>query len=269
MSPGVASAAALKGRLSIGHLLGWVAGCAVGIAVCRASHPRFNERFRPVGDPADLVMGVAFGTCLTGVGLMILRRRRGERTDGDTPPGRWLLVLGVVGAAADRAGEAAYDGVATFVLHLAPDSGAYPPPCLVMFRMGYSPGLLDPVHQAVAWSLGGLAAVATAASLRRRLRGLWLVVFLIFAASAFYLASGSALALADLHRGRGTATLLLWSKRVVHDYARLVVACLVALAAAVAWDGARRWPTDGLHWAGVGAWAAIGAIQLVLYAHER
>ena len=63
-------------RLQMGHLLIWVVGCAVGFAAYRWITPPHIGIFRGLAIVSgySLAMGMAFGTILTGCGLLAYRR---------------------------------------------------------------------------------------------------------------------------------------------------------------------------------------------------
>jgi hypothetical protein len=80
-------------RLQTGHLLLWVVGCAVGFAVLRAIVPAdlATGRQRLMLLSSNVVWGTAFGTVLTGCGLMAYRRWRGGARY-PSRAGHWLLL---------------------------------------------------------------------------------------------------------------------------------------------------------------------------------
>ena len=92
------------------HLLVWVVGSASASRLTVRS-PRLALCWGPRGrafvagyTPA---MGMAFGTILTGCGLLAYRRWQGD-TFYPSRAGHWLLLFGLAAAAADVAAVVAY-----------------------------------------------------------------------------------------------------------------------------------------------------------------
>lgn len=85
-------------RLSIAHLLCWIAASALGFAAYQRISPT-PLRLGPalVVGVYNLVMGMALGTILTGVGIMAYRRWR-DGMSYPSSPGHWLLMLGLAAA---------------------------------------------------------------------------------------------------------------------------------------------------------------------------
>ena len=78
-------------RLRMGHLLIWVVGCALGFAAYRSITPLnvWPPIWRTIVMSYSLAMGTAFGTILTGCGLLAYRRWRGG-TSCQPRAGHWL-----------------------------------------------------------------------------------------------------------------------------------------------------------------------------------
>jgi hypothetical protein len=248
-------------RLQMGHLLIWVVGCAVGFAAYRSiAPPRFLLGPRGLAFVAgySLAMGMAFGTILTGCGLLAYRRWRGD-TSCPSRAGHWLLLFGLAAAAADVAAVAAFQ----YQVMQDPDFLTYPnTPYLAQFVSGppgFSPMLY---HHAVGWGVGALAALGFLRALRDRLERHWLAVFLVFFIVSATLAVAHTTSLILSHYPVDTRRL---NRLLVHPYAGSVVLGALAILSAVAKDRRSSGPGDGLHRLGVGAWLAIAAIQMVMY----
>lgn len=80
-------------RLRMGHLLLWIAGCAVGFAerrsIANIDLPTGRDRVLMIG--SSVVWAVALGTVLTGCVLMAYRRWQGDRSCPSLA-GHWLLL---------------------------------------------------------------------------------------------------------------------------------------------------------------------------------
>jgi hypothetical protein len=78
----------------MGHLLLWVVGCAVCLAVLRSivrTNGLSEYRFRVLVFSSIVAWGFALGTILTGCGLLAYRRWQGD-TDYPSRAGHWLLL---------------------------------------------------------------------------------------------------------------------------------------------------------------------------------
>jgi hypothetical protein len=248
-------------RPTIGHLLIWAVGSAVGFEAYRRAFPPLNARVWLFGMIYQLVMGMAVGTFLTGVVILESRRRRGDPS-AMSHPGYWLLWFGLAVVAAGGMAIAAYYFAAIRVFHF-PSEGDYPPPFWTIFRMASAPTILDPIHQTVGWGLGAVAALIIAGTLRKRFGWPWLAVFVAFALTAAALAVGTIRAEIICYTGTGTAALLVWGRRAYRIYYWLIPLCVIVLLVALASDFRRRHRRDGPHWAGVLAWLGIAAIQFL------
>ena len=150
----------------MGHLLIWVVGCAVGFAAYRSITPPLGimtPRGRAIVTGYGIAMGTAFGTILTGCGLLAYRRWRGD-TSCPSRAGHWLLILGLAVAVAD---------VAAVVAHIRAAGRGDPAhlgtPYLAQFQPG--PGGFWPVlyHHEVGWGVGAMTVLGFLWALRHRL----------------------------------------------------------------------------------------------------
>ena len=244
-------------RLKMGHLLVWVVGCAVGFAAYRSIMPaRISQiRGRAIVTGYSLAMGTAFGTILTGCGLMAYRRWRGDRSD-PSRAGHWLLLFGLAAAAADVAAVAAYR-------YRDVQDPSYPiTPYLAQFQPGGASTWPSGYHQAVGWSVGAMAGLGFLLALRRRLPPRWHAVFVTFFVVSVILAVGHIpFLIHPLHRVAGPDL----NRLLVHAYAGSVLLGAIAILSAIDKDRRSGAPGDGLHRLGVGAWLAVAAIQMVMY----
>jgi hypothetical protein len=247
-------------RPTIGHLLIWTVGSALGLAAYRWAFPPLNGRVRVFGMIYQMGMGMAVGTFLSGVTILEYRRRRGDPSVM-SHPGHWLIWFGLAAAAADGLAIAAYYFAAIRVFHFSSDG--YPPPFWTIFRMASAPTILDPIHQGVGWGLGALAALTTAGLLRKRFGWPWLAVFVAFTVAAATLAVGTIRAEIRCYSGTGTAALIVWGQLAYKIYYWLIPLCVLVVLSALADDFRRRHRGDGPHWAGVVAWLGIAAIQFL------
>jgi hypothetical protein len=141
-------------RLSIAHLLCWIAGSALGFEVYHRLVPTtLNPRAALIVGVYISIMGICLGTILTGVGIMAYRRWRGE---GPYPflPGHWLLMLGLAAALFDGVAI----GVFRYLTRLYYPAENWPPGTiylpqvfLIQFRLTRSADVIGVYHQAVGW----------------------------------------------------------------------------------------------------------------------
>jgi hypothetical protein len=82
-------------RLRIIHLLGWMLGCSLALAMQRAQASSGPLPLPLVLSVSRLVLGLAYGTALSGLGLFLWRWRT-QSGPGPTQPGHWLLIYGGV-----------------------------------------------------------------------------------------------------------------------------------------------------------------------------
>ncbi|AGA29961.1 hypothetical protein Sinac_5839 [Singulisphaera acidiphila DSM 18658] len=91
-------------QVGVRHLTAWVLGCALGFAAYRGLMPPWPMpvKTRILSGAYNLAMGSAFGTMLTGTGVLISRRLQGDQSYPGLP-GHWLLIFGLAAALADVA----------------------------------------------------------------------------------------------------------------------------------------------------------------------
>ena len=144
-----------QSRLQIIHLLGWMLGCALVLAVLKAigDYSNVPEQFLFRDRLVRLGFGLAYGTALSGLGLFVWRWRS-RCGPGPSQPGHWLLLFG---------------GVA-LIIDLGTAGGM-----LCLFRllgMRENDLRLHLWYQAIGWSIALEIAVATFVRLRGA-SGLW------------------------------------------------------------------------------------------------
>jgi hypothetical protein len=251
------AAARREPRMQMGHLLIWIVGCAVGFAAYRSITP---PRIRTPRDLAivtgyNLAMGTAFGTILTGCGLLAYRRWKGDLSY-PSRAGHRLLLFGLAAAAAYVAAVEAYQ-------YRAMQAPALPVgPYLAQFITG-PPGFAPVMyHHAVGWGVGALAALGFLRALRDRLERHWLAVFHVFSLAGATLAIAHITSLVLGHYPVDTSGL---NRLLVHVYAGSILVGALAILWAIVRDRRSGVPTDSLHRLGIGAWLAIAAIQMVMY----
>jgi hypothetical protein len=257
-------------RLRIGHLLVWILGCALGFAAYRELTPRglmppMPPRIRSLSVAYNLVMGVALGTLLTGVGVLAHRRGRGDMSY-PLLPGHWLLLFGVAAALAD--------GVAVIVFRALVVAWSQDDAFMSAYWLPYrfarnGPNLPGMFHQCVGWGLATVAALGFLGYLRRRLSWPWLAVFFTFFLAAGVLAAGAIVSTISAYGPSGWSGPLLWYRRAIHLYAGFIFVSASAIVVASACDLRDRTPTDGLHWTGALVWLMIALVQVTLYACLR
>ena len=255
-------------RLRIAHLLVWIAGSALGFA----AYHEFSPRPEKLGAAIVVAMynsgmGIALGTILTGVGIMLHRRRR-EAAVYPSLPGHWLLIFGVAAALADGIAI----GVFQYVTRLYYPPEKWPPGTiylpqvyLIQFRLSRIADVIGVYHQAVGWGLGAAAAIVLSWHLRRRLTWPWLAVFLVFFLTAMTLSGGHARSLLLVHRTSTLTPIGPWCRLSAAVYARFILLDVTVMLGATAWDFWKRSPTDGLHWAGISGWMIAAAVQYAAY----
>lgn len=250
-------------QVGVRHLAAWVFGCALGFAAYRGLMPPWPMpvKTRILSGAYNLAMGSAFGTILTGTGVLISRRLRGDRSYPDLP-GHWLLIFGLAAALADIA------AVVVFRLLLI----AWSPHNTSMwaywlpYRMAQNrPDLAGMYSQCVGWGLGTVAALTFCWHLRRRVQWNWYTAFLVFLLTGMVLAAGAICVTVMFYGPARWGPALVWYRNSIHLYASFLLLGTLAILAAIARDYVCRRPADGLHWAGVAAWLAVGSIQVVTY----
>jgi hypothetical protein len=248
---------------SIGHLMAWTVGCALGFGAYGALSPPWQlpPKTFILGWAYNLTMGAAFGTILTGAGIMAYRRWRGDRSYPFLP-GHWLLTFGVAAALADAVAVVVFRSLLRAWFPPGTHLSAYWLP----YRMAVNgPELAGMYNQCVGWGLGAAAALAFCWHLRGRLSRPWFAVFLVFLlASAMLAAVGMSVTVLFYSRPAwGLA--LVWFRYAMHIYVGFILLGALTILAAIALDRWSQRATDGLHWAGVAAWLAIASIQAAVY----
>lgn len=263
-------AARTKG-LKIVHIVGFAAGCAVGFAFYHnllptpvAGRPRSPSLWVSF---YGLAMGSAMGVILTGVGIMAVRRRRGDASY-PTCGGHWLLLFGLASACANVVAVVVFALLVRF--YEAPErwpaeSIYLPHVYMIHLRMKRAPNLLGVYHQAVGWGLGTALALAFGWWVRRRLSPPWVALFAVFAVASATLAAGHLRSLILFRRTSLLVSINAWCVRAPGVFATFLEIAVVVLISAVVWDARCRAKTDRLHWAGVSAWLAIAGIQYLTY----
>jgi hypothetical protein len=245
------------------QMMAWIFGCGLGLAAYRVLSPwwTMHGAMGILSGVYDLVMGTALGTILTGSGLLAYRRARGDRSYPGLP-GHWLLLFGLAAAMANAA------AVLVFRTLLAAwyPPGVYLSAYWLPYRMARNgPDLAGMYSQCVGWGLGAAAALGFCWHIRGHVRRPWLVIFLLFLLTSVMLAAGSIGVTVLAYGPSGWGPARVWYRYAIHAYAGSIVLGGLAVLAAVARDRSSRRPADGLHWAGVAAWMAIGAMQLIIY----
>lgn len=243
------------GRISIriGHLALWVANCAIGMAAYRSLTPNLNDMFHPWGLFYNATMGTAFGTILTGSAVLIAQRRHGDLSI-PSEPGHWLLLLGLVAAAANGAAIAGC---------LWPTRCELDSLYWAQFRIGWTIDYCNLKHQAIGWGLGSVGSSFLLVKAWRWLTTPWRFAWLGMATAALLLATGHLVTLARLLMGDVRAALLWewWCSRV---HAGCFGGCVLLVLGAVGWDMVVGRRSDAMHWAGIVAWLTSAVMQLVL-----
>ena len=222
-------------RLGIVHLLGWMAGCAVVLAIYRGTTDwaKIDPEYRATLRLWQLAFGLLYGTALSGLGLLAWRRLRGQSTF-PTMPGHWLLVLSGIGFL--------HDGLTSWIAGriLAHES---------LSPYGFSPYWLQ---QTLGW--GGAALVGLGCCFVKGAPFHWrvfiLLVTLVFFANALTHGLGAADQLSPLVLRRR-----LFSGSWPYYYgplARVVgeTTCVGMLPLLVWLDARARLRRDWLHWTG-------------------
>jgi hypothetical protein len=238
-------------------LLIWIVGCAVGFAAYRSIMPPRITKPVPLAivTSYNLAMGTAFGTILTGCGLLAYRRRQGD-TSYPSLGGHWLLLFGPAAAAADVAAVVAYQ-------YRAVQDPAYPvTPYLAQNEPGGAGTWPAMYHHAAGWGVGAIIALGFLWAVHRRLVRHWLAVFLVF-----FIVSAT---LAAVHITSLVLSLFLMNTRrlnflLVQTYAGSILVGALAILWAIVQDRRSGAPADGLHRLGFGTWLAIAVIQMVMY----
>src|SRR5688572_31280631 len=89
-------------RLGIVHLVGWMASVGVALAILRitADDAELPAAYRFSAQLSQMFVGIAYGTALGGLALLVYRRVwHGAKFPSQ--PGHWLFLLGSVGLLLD------------------------------------------------------------------------------------------------------------------------------------------------------------------------
>ena len=241
----------------------WVLGCALGFAAYRGMMPPWPMpvKIRALSWAYNLAMGAAFGTILTGAGVLVYRRLRGDMSY-PCLPGHWLLMFGLAAALADAVAVVVFRSL--LAAWYSPDTHLWA--YWLPYRMARNrPDLAGMYSQCVGWGLGAVAALAFCWHLRRRVRWNWYAVFLSFLLTGAVLAAGSITVTVMFYGPAGWGPALVWYRNSIHLYAGLILLDTLTILVAIARDHWCRRPADGLHWAGVAAWLAVASMQAVTY----
>jgi hypothetical protein len=232
-------------RLAIIHLLGWMAGVAVVLSLYRTALET-GWLDVPTAGREELrwwqtAYGLVYGTAISGMGLLIYRRLRGNRSF-PAHPGHWLLMLGGLAFATDAI---------AFVLAKGLDAAW-------TARIGWSPGLYY-VQQWLAWGTALAVAIVVLARLRTDWNW-WLLAGLIAALIAVNFLTHTLVMGQALAQAVGSSVISgAWPHYLIH-WARIVgtAICLAVLPVVLAGD---RRPRDWLHWVGVVALVALAVVE--------
>ena len=223
-------------RLGIVHLLGWMAGCAVVLAIYRGTTDwaKIDPDYRATLRLWQLAFGLLYGTALSGLGLLAWRRLRGQTTF-PSMAGHWLLVFGGIGYL--------HDALTTWIAEriLAASS---------LSADGLSPYYLQ---QSLGWGGAALAGLICcfAKGISIRWRVFVLFVTLVFATNAATHILGATTQLAPyflrrpLFSGSWPYYLAALSRAVGES------ACVGFLPLLVWFDARAGLRRDWLHWTGV------------------
>jgi hypothetical protein len=242
-SPGVAKPPTQK--LAIVHLLGWMAGVGVVLAIYRAA-TQWTEPTREVEFSQRLIQlgfGLAYGTAVSGLGLFLWRWWRGTGS-GPTQPGHWLLVFGGLGLVIDV-------GVAAAVY------------AVVMSRSGTDYGILTfqawSNHQIIGWSMAAL--ISSVVLIRMRATWWWQAVVLVVLVMTIANVAANILYLLCAN-GVFAGT---WPYDVT-QYVRVAGAlgCLAAIGFAEVCDRRQGRPRDWLHLVGLLMAVSLGSVDLAV-----
>jgi hypothetical protein len=141
-------------QLGVSHLMVWVLGCALGFAAYRGLMPPWPMpmKTRILSWAYNLAMGSAFGTILTGTGVLVYRRLRGDRSY-PCLPGHWLLFFGLAAALADAAAVVVFRSL--LAAWFSPN--AYLWAYWLPYQMARNrPNLAGMYSQCVGWGLGAM-----------------------------------------------------------------------------------------------------------------
>ena len=246
-------------RLTVAHLLLWTLGCALGFTAYRGLVFDPNPRFQAVFVGYNLAMGIAFGTILTGSGLLVWRRWQGNASY-PLLPGHWLLLFGLAAALANGVAIIVYDYRARQDPSFMPKTAF-----LAQFREADVPSTPGFLHQTVGWGLGAAAALGFSWHLHRRLRRSWVLVFLTAFVTCATVSGGRAISMVRWLVWNRRVEYFAWCRLSVQLYAGFMLLGAMAILAALAWDIRCRARTDALHRLGIAVWLGIIVVQIFTY----
>lgn len=231
-------------KLAIVHLLGWMAGVGLVLAIYRANTDATEY-------PADWIlsmrltqlgMGLAYGTAISGLGLFLWRWWSGAGS-GPTQPGHWLLVLGGMGLLLDFGTTAAIQGVLLV-------SGAG-------IKITYFPAWVS--HQVVVWWIASQIALVVLLKARDAPFWWWGVALAAFLALSANAVANNVSLVAHM---AGASGMWVWHMPLIVRITGEAL-MLLALCDAVYADLRARLPRDWLHAGGVLAGVGLGLVDLV------
>jgi hypothetical protein len=240
-------------RLGIAHLLCWIAGCAVTLAV--SQYAVLNQQIAPQDQTYHAVSGtvaaMAYGAALAGLLFIGWSRWRGDRSLPRLP-GHWLLLLAAVVALLDAACTFGFQFLAqvrgvSFYAYWSP-----------YHAVGHGCGLLVAIGFLVLVPLPWMWRIAIA-SLGLLCGGQFLWHLLLVVGSYETPASGP---ISRLFAWLGPSLGYLLGD---HLMAGLSALGAVALLAACLHDIVRRRPGDWIHYTGIAAFLAMAGIQVAGY----
>ena len=251
-------------QLGLRHLMAWVLGCALGFAAYRGMMPPWPMpvKIRILSWAYNLAMGSAFGTILTGAGVLVYRRLRGDMSY-PCLPGHWLLMFGLAAALADAVAVVVFRSLLAAWHASDTHLWAYWLPYHMARNRPDLAGMVQPVRRMGRGGRGRLGVLLAPAPTG--------AVELVRRVPRIPAHWGGPRSGVDQRHGHvvrprrvGTRSGLVPKLdpplRWAHpDRPRLTI--LVAIAR----DHWCRRPADGLHCAGVTAWLTVASIQAVTY----
>jgi hypothetical protein len=231
-----------QSRLGIIHLLGWMLGCALVLAVLKAigDYSNVPEQFVFRDRLVRLGFGLAYGTAFSGLGLFLWRWRTG-RGPGPTQPGHWLLLFGGIALIIDL-------GAAGSVVCLFP-----------LLRAKVNDWRFHLWHQTIGWSIAMAIAVSTLVRLRDASR-LWTAFAGITATMLAVNWAANVVSLYGLSHGARGQWLWYLPQYAVAALPVVVLPLLGLAEIADRIHGAQR---DWLHGGGIAAITALGIVSFL------
>jgi hypothetical protein len=223
-------------RLGTIHLLGWMLGCGIVLAVYRFATTGMTLPLSV--QIQQLGFGLAYGTALSGLALYVWRWRTGSGP-GPTQPGHWLLLFCGVGFLIDIA-------VGGAILSLG-----------MLFPRWAGRPLY---HQALGWWVGTTVDLAVLPRMKGASR-LWLsaatsILFVISMNAVF----STVLLIVALQGMPGTWP---WYYVCLARIAGMIP--LICIWTAAIDDARQRLPRDWLHVAGIFAVSLLGLVDVCLH----